>query len=139
MDTMKDIYDVASAVEAYKRDTNGHFFDADTMRFFGCRVIEVTIMKDADGEVSRVMFVMRQLRNGFEGDEKIYRVALYTPGSDHRCECCGQRDQRGMIDYVANANAGRDDDGRIDNDFETLKAARRAVMGYYGSHPTVTL
>ena len=128
---MNDIYDVASAIRAYQSDTGGHFFDADTMRFFGCRVTEATIMKDDTGEVTRVLFVMRQLRNGFESDEKIYRVALYTPGSEHRCECCGQRDQRGSIDYV--------DDGHGEMNFETLKAARKAVLAYYGPRETVSL
>lgn len=136
---MNDIYDVASAIRAYQSDTGGHFFDADTMRFFGCRVTEATIMKDDTGEVTRVLFVMRQLRNGFESDEKIYRVALYTPGSEHRCECCGQRDQRGSIDYVANADDGRDDDGRISYDLYTLRAARKTVSQYVAAREAVTL
>ena len=127
---MRQIYDTDSALHAYQYDTGGHFFDADTMRFFGCKVVESTILGDRD-DTREVIFILRQLRNGFESaTEKIYRVANYIPGTDHRCECCHQRDQRGTIDYISH---GRDDEGYELRDFETLRAARKFVAQYVGS------
>lgn len=122
----KNYYYAGDAIRAYQRDTGGHFFDADTLRFFGCKVLEHVEL--ADGSV---LFIMRQLRNGFESTtDKIYRVARYAPGTDHRCGCCGQRDERGDIGYLADSPDYATDDGTSNYDFETLRAARRYVLDY---------
>ncbi len=105
-------------IRAYQSDTGGHFFDAETMRFFGCRVIGIQNLDD-----NSTLVIMRQLENGFVNENKIYRLARYVPGTDHRCECCYQRDQRGTIDYVQ--YGPQDDFGHRDTDFRTLAQARK--------------
>ena len=122
---MKQVYDIDSAIAAYRDDTGGAYFDADTLRFFGCKVLDASIVVDERHEAREVYFIMRQLRNGFESStDKVYRVARYVAGTDHRCECCGQRDERGTITTLFHS---RDDEGYEMRDFDTLRAARKFV------------
>jgi hypothetical protein len=116
-------YDTGQVVSAYKRDTNGHFFDDETMRYFGCRLIEVINLPDDLGP----LVIMRQYRNGFVSTtDKIYRVVWYRPGTDHKCDRCGQLDQRGTVDYLPL-------DDSVDfmgHDFETLGLARKFAESF---------
>lgn len=73
-ETFRDIHAV---VEHYKRNSGGHFFDPDTMRYFRCRLTSAMTYTP-----SRVYFVTSEKRTGWGSvpdARRVWTVRTYEP------------------------------------------------------------
>jgi hypothetical protein len=73
---MKDIYELRNAY--YKKNPDGHYFDADTLKFFGERFSDMKLLKgtskitDICGEVHEVYTISRLQRNHPNGAQRTH-------------------------------------------------------------------
>ena len=73
---MKDIYELRSAY--YGKHPDGHYFDADTLKFFGERFSDMRLLKgtshikDICGEDHEVYTISRLQRNYPSGQRRTY-------------------------------------------------------------------
>ncbi len=80
---MAHIHSSDDLIYHYQRNSSGHFFDKDTMRFFGCRVLS-EVYNSPDG---LVYFVTSERdRHGAWDYRRRYTVRAYSPENQNITE-----------------------------------------------------
>lgn len=70
-----------NALERACRDFGSHYMDADTLRFFACRVLDVRPLESVDGKVRCVL--LQSIQAGFRPSAgRVHKVTVFTFGPD---------------------------------------------------------